>query len=124
MRPVIVVVALEVAQHCCSVSSVDDQKTVEQFTADGADEAFGDRVRRGARTGVLMIWMSMVANTASKAAVNLLSRSRMRNRNSRWASSRSMTRLRACWLSHAAVGCAVTPRMWTRRLACSMTKNA
>ena len=45
MRPVIVVVALEVAQHGCSVSSVDDQETVEQFAADGADESFGDRVR-------------------------------------------------------------------------------
>jgi hypothetical protein len=27
-----------------------------------------------------MIWMSMAVNTASKAAVNVLSRSRMRNR--------------------------------------------
>src|SRR4051812_1411341 len=34
MRSVIVVVALEVAQHGCSVPSVDDQKAVEQFTAD------------------------------------------------------------------------------------------
>ena len=49
---------------------------------------------RGARTGVLAIWTSMVANTASKAAVNLLSRSRMRNPNRRWKSSRSMIMLR------------------------------
>jgi len=49
---------------------------------------------RGARTGVLTIWTSMVANTASKAAVNLLSRSRMRNPNRRWKSSRSMIMLR------------------------------
>ena len=33
-------------------------------------------------------------------------------------------RLRACWVSHAPVGWAVTPRMCTRRVACSMTKNA
>ena len=79
---------------------------------------------RGARTGVLMIRMSMAANTASKAAVNLLSRSRIRNRNRRSASSRSMSRLRACWVTQAPVGWAVTPRMCTRRLACSMTKNA
>jgi hypothetical protein len=45
MRSVIVVVALEIAQHGCSVPSVDYQETVEQFAADGADEAFGDRVR-------------------------------------------------------------------------------
>jgi hypothetical protein len=41
---VIVVVALELAEHGCGVLSVDDQKTVEEFAADGADEAFGDRV--------------------------------------------------------------------------------
>jgi hypothetical protein len=35
-----------------------------------------------------------------------------------------MSRLRACWHSQAPVGWAVTPRMCTRRLACSMTKNA
>jgi hypothetical protein len=45
VRPVIVVVVLELAQHDCGVSSVDDQDTVEQFAADGPDEAFGDRVR-------------------------------------------------------------------------------
>ena len=38
-------VALELAQHGCSVPLVDDQKAVEQFAADGADEAFRDRVR-------------------------------------------------------------------------------
>ena len=38
---------------------------------------------------------------------------------SRWPPPRS-----ACWVSQAPVGCAVTPRMCTRRLVCSMTKNA
>ncbi len=42
---VIVVMACELAQHGRGVSLVDDQKTVEEFAADGADEAFGDRVR-------------------------------------------------------------------------------
>ena len=51
---------------------------------------------RGARTGVLMMRMSVAVNTASNAAVNLASRSRMRNRKRRPASSRSMSRLRAC----------------------------
>jgi len=44
---------------------------------------------RGARTGVLMVLTSMAVKTASKAAVNLLSRSRIRNAKRRWASSRS-----------------------------------
>ena len=79
---------------------------------------------RGARTGVLMMRISSAVKTASKAAVNLASRSRMRNRNRCPASPRSMVRLRACWVSQAPVGWAVTPRMCTRRVACSMTKNA
>jgi hypothetical protein len=45
VRPVIVVMACKLAQHRCSVPLVDDQKTVEEFASDGADEAFGDRVR-------------------------------------------------------------------------------
>ena len=49
---------------------------------------------RGARTGVWMMRTSMAVNTASKAAVNFASRSRMRNRKRRPASSRSMSRLR------------------------------
>ena len=44
VRAVMVVVALELAQHGCGVSLVDDQKAVEEFAADGADEAFRDGV--------------------------------------------------------------------------------
>jgi hypothetical protein len=38
-------VAFELVQHGSGVSLVDDQDPVEEFAADGADEAFGDRVR-------------------------------------------------------------------------------
>jgi hypothetical protein len=69
---------------------------------------------RGACNGVLMMRISVAVNTASNAAVNLASRSRMRNRNRLAVSSRSMARLRACWVSQAPVGWAVTPRTWTR----------
>ena len=41
----IVVVALELAEHGCGVALIDDQDVVKQFTADSADEALGDRVR-------------------------------------------------------------------------------
>ncbi|EXU62515.1 hypothetical protein Z951_41080 [Streptomyces sp. PRh5] len=63
------------------------------------------------------------AKMALTAAVNLLSRSRMRNRKRPALSSRSMSRLRASWVTHAPVGWAVTPRTWTRLVAISMTKN-
>ena len=76
---------------------------------------------RGARTGVRMMRMSAPANTASKAAVNLLSRSRIKNRNWSARSPRSMSRLRACWVTQAPVGWAVIPAMCTRRVPCSIT---
>jgi len=44
VRMMIVVVALELAQHGGGVSLVDDEKAVEEFAADGADEAFRDGV--------------------------------------------------------------------------------
>jgi hypothetical protein len=44
VRPVTVVVALELAEHGCRVSLIDDQEAVEEFAADGADEALGDCV--------------------------------------------------------------------------------
>ena len=44
---------------------------------------------RGARTGDWMIWMLLHVKTVSKAALNLASRSRIKNRNRRPASSRS-----------------------------------
>ena len=67
------------AQHCGEVVWSGDQEVVEAFPAERADEAFRDRVARGARIGVRMIRMSVPVKTASKAAVNLLSRSRIRN---------------------------------------------
>jgi hypothetical protein len=36
---------LKLVQHRCGVSLVDDQGAVEEFAADRADEALGDRVR-------------------------------------------------------------------------------
>ncbi len=48
--------------------------------------------------------------TATKLTVNLASRSRMRNLNCATRFASSMSRLRACWTSHAPVGLAVTPQ--------------
>ena len=41
---VVVVVARVLPKHGCGVPLVDDQDVVEDFPADRADEAFGDRV--------------------------------------------------------------------------------
>ena len=53
MWPVPVVVVDEHAEHVLEVSSVHDQEPVEAFRADGADEAFGDRVRLRCSHGCL-----------------------------------------------------------------------
>src|SRR3954452_7398743 len=76
---------------------------------------------RDAGTGVRMIRMSAPANAASNAAVNLVSRSRIKNRNCSARSPRSMSRLRVCWVTQAPVGWAVIPAIRTRRRSCSIT---
>jgi hypothetical protein len=104
VRPVSVVVLDELTEYHGEVARSGDQQVIEAFAAQGADEAFGDRIRPRCPTGVRMMAMSAPAKTASKAAVNLLSRSRITNRN--WAawSPRSISKLRACWLTEALVG--------------------
>ena len=54
---------------------------VEALGAGGADEGSAIAFVFGTRTVVLMIWMSSLAKTESKSRVNLLSRSRIRQRN-------------------------------------------
>src|SRR5689334_913572 len=56
---------------------------------------------RGACGGVLITPMSTAVNTASKAAVNLLSLSRSRNRSPAARPSRSSSRFLACWATQA-----------------------
>jgi hypothetical protein len=62
-------------------------------------------------------------NTASNDGTNLASRSRIRNRTPVPASSRSVIRLRAAWVSHCPLGWAVTARIQTRRVARATVKN-
>ena len=88
----------EDAEHTFEVASVHDQEPVETLGAEAV------RTKRsaiafafGARTGVLMIWMPSLAKTASKSRVNLLSRSRIRNRNDPGCSWSVQANWRACW---------------------------
>lgn len=65
--------------------------------------------------------MSAVRRISSKRAGYFAPWSRVRYVWVACASVRSVARLRAAWLAQAAVGCAVVPRVRTRRVACSMT---
>jgi hypothetical protein len=52
---------------------------------------------RGARTGVRIVRMSSVRNTSANAAVNLLSRSWIKNRIGAVCSANVSLMFRACW---------------------------
>jgi hypothetical protein len=90
------------AQHLFEVAAAEDQQPVETLGPDGADEALGVRVRLGCRIGVWITLIASLRNTSSKAALNLLSLSWIRNRIR--ANKPVKLRLRACWVSQAPVG--------------------
>jgi winged helix-turn helix protein len=110
---VVVEVVGVVAEDLLGVAEVEEQDPVGAFLAYRAHEAFRVWVAVGLRGGVLATVMASLAKTASNAAVNLASRSRIRNRNWLARSPISPSNCRACWATHAAVGWAVTPRMCT-----------
>jgi hypothetical protein len=94
------VVVLDVlVQHRSEVAGSGEQEMVEAYPAQGADEAFRDRVRAGCPD-----WGADGPDVGTgkdrvEGRVNVLSRSRINNRNRSARSSRSMNRLRACWLT-------------------------
>jgi hypothetical protein len=77
----------------------------------------------GACTGVRSISAPCEPKTSSKLWVNFASRSRSTKQRRRPCSSSTSSRLRACWATQAALGLAVTPARWTRRVSSSM-KNS
>src|SRR4051794_2102591 len=104
MCPMVVVVRGVGGEDCRQVPFADDEHPISALPAGGAHPAFAKALARGACGGVLITSIPAAVKTVSKAAVNLVSRSRSRNRNesARW--SRSISRLRACWATHAPLG--------------------
>jgi hypothetical protein len=74
-------------------------------------------------TGVTSTSTPSDPKTSSNPRQNFASRSRIRKRVRRPRSSRTSSRLRACWVIQAALGFGVTPARWTRRVSSSM-KNS
>src|SRR5689334_7203036 len=121
MWTVTVIVGGVLVQDGCHVAFAADEYPVGALAADGAHPALRERVRAGRLQRRLdHTSMPSAVNTASKTAVNLLSRSRSRNRGpaARW--SRPISRFRTCWAVQVPVGWAVTPAMWTWRVAILM----
>src|SRR2546421_12901210 len=104
MGPVLVVEALELPQGVQQMPLVPDQRAVQQLPPAGLHPPFHDRVHAGIRAPLSTTLMPRSASTASNMGGNLPSRSRMRYFAREPASSRSMTRLRAAWVTHVAVG--------------------
>jgi len=102
------VVVLEVpGQNMPQVLLVPDHRPVHPLGPDGTHPPFGVRVGLRRPGGILTAVMPAAAKTASNAAVNLVSRSRIRNRSRCAWSSRSISRFRAICAIHSPLGCAV-----------------
>jgi hypothetical protein len=80
VRTVVIEMAHVAVKHSSGVSFVVDQQSVGALGADAADEPLRIAVRLRARAGIFTTLMPSEPKTASKAAVNLASRSRIRKR--------------------------------------------
>ena len=124
MGPGFVVVADVLGEHRLQMSPRDRRAGGRGSPVGRSARTLGEGVRpRGGAPGFVMASMPIEASTASKLAVNLVSRSRMRNRNCRPASSRSDAKLRATWVTQGPLGLAVTPSRCTRRRSISIDEE-
>ena len=101
----------------------EHERPVHTLPADSAYESVRVGVRLRCPNGVLMTSMPSEMKTSSKIALNLASRSRMRNFRAERVSPALMHRLRARWVTQGPVGFAVTPAMWTLLVSSSMKKS-
>jgi hypothetical protein len=122
VRAMNVIVLDVLTQDQPQVPLAGDQHPVQALAPGAGNPPLRDRIRPG-RSDMRLDNPPTAVNTASKAAANLVSRSRIRNLKSSAWPSRVIRRLRACWVTHSPVGWAVIPARCTRRVPCSM-KNS
>ena len=122
MRALLVEVADVDAEDVLELAAPNNREAVEGLAAHAADPAFG-AFAFGAWIGVRTILIPSLPKMLSKARLNFLSRSWIKNRGRWLRSSRSISRLRACWTVHAVCGLAVHAMYSTRRLPIE-TKNS
>src|SRR5688572_305574 len=108
MRAVRVVEVLVLAQRLEQMALVPYQRAVEEFSRTVRTQRSITAFMHGIRTPVRTTAMPLSARTVANSGGYLPSRSRMRNRTTGptavVVSCRSMARLRAIWMTHAAVG--------------------
>ncbi len=122
VRPMPVVAAGVLVQHHRQVPPAGDQEPVSALAACRSHPPLRVRVRPGSLRRGLHHLHPAPARTVSNAVVYLASRSRIRNRNDRPASSRSATRLRAHCVTHAPLGCLWGSRTRPRALTWASTR--
>jgi hypothetical protein len=123
MRTLLVEVADVDAEHVLELAATEDQAPVEALPAHAADPTFGigTRVRRLDRRSHDL--EPSLRKVLSNARLNFVSRSWIRKRGRWLRSSRSISRLRACWVIHAVSGLLVQPTYSTLRVPIE-TKNS
>jgi hypothetical protein len=104
VRPMDVVVAGVLAQDKPQVPFPGDQHPVQAFTADTGDPALRDRVRTRRPDRGLDDPRTGRSEHRIEGALNLASRSRIKNFRPSVRSPRFISRLRACWVTHSPVG--------------------
>jgi hypothetical protein len=125
-RPVstVGVVVLDVdPKDLLEVAAPDDQQPVQALGAHRPDPAFrmGVRVRRLHRRQQDLGALEAEHVVEAAGELRVVVAQPKRSRRSRSPSANS--RLRACWVTQAPFGWAVTPARWTRRVSSSM-KNS
>jgi hypothetical protein len=123
VRTVAVVLIEVLGQHSLQLPASQDQHPVKQLTPDGADPP----LRVGIHPRCPHRRPQHPQSLGSKDRIERYGELRIpipdQNRNWPTRSSRPMTRLRACWVTHSPTGCDVTPSTWTRRVATSITNS-
>jgi hypothetical protein len=114
--PVLVVVTPVDTEQVLEVTAAEDQDPVEAVGAKGADPALGVcvRVRRLDRRADHAD--AFGSEISSKAWLNFVSRSWIRNPNG-WSSLSCMVRLRACWVTQRPSGFEAQATYSIRRVA-------
>ena len=111
------------AQDAIELASAEDEQPVQALPPQAADPAPMCAFAFGAWSGVRMTLIPSLWKAASKARPNFASRSWIRNRGCRPRSSRSMSRLRACWTIQAPSGLLVEAMYSIRRLPMRMNAS-
>jgi hypothetical protein len=119
--PVLVVVGLVLSHHPQEMSLIPDEGAVEQFPTAPADPPLYDRVRAGSLHRALENADSRGMEDRVEGCGELGVAVTDQELDRFGLPSRSISRLRACWVTHAPVGCGVMPRIRMRLVTCSIT---